>query len=179
MNLKPFRSYEEASVINLYSLAEASGNAGDMVQFQSWNPTDSDGYDSNQNLAPFAGMTIPRYVDKAKVALVTSGNTAIAAGALLWDVRANDALGRPLIYDAQRWNELQVVYSGQTVPILKRGIVIVSGYEGTAAAGSGIAAGDSTAGAWKVVGPAVTPNCGKWLSQSGSDGYAVAFLDVR
>lgn len=178
MQLKPFRAYDEHDVINLYSLLENSGNAGDLVQFSSWNPSDSDGYDATNNLSPFPGLTIPRYVNKAKVALSTSGSTNVCAGILLWDVRTNDALGRPLIYDAQRWNELQVVYSGQTVPLAKRGMFVVSGYEGTAGPGSGIAAGDSTAGAWKVVGPAVTPSLGKFMSTSGADGFAVAFINV-
>ena len=178
MQLKPFRQYDENDVINLYSLAQNSGNAGDLVQFQSFNPSDWDGYDVNNNLAPFPGMSIPRYVNKAKVALGTSGNTNLIVGMALWNVRESDPLGRPLIYDAQRYAELHVVTSGQTLPILKRGWVVISGYEGTAGAGSGISAGDSTAGAWKVIGPAVTPSLGKFLSQSGADGYAFAYLNV-
>jgi hypothetical protein len=178
MLLKPFRSYDEHDVINLYSLAESSGNAGDLVQFQSWNPSDSDGYDINQNLSPFAGMSIPRYVGNAKVRIAPAGGDAgIVAGALLYDVRNTDALGRPLIYDAQRWNELQVVYSGQVVPICKRGILIVSGFSGTAAPGSGIGVGAQSNGQWSVIGPAVTPNLGKWMSTSGADGYAVGYLN--
>lgn len=178
MRLKPFRAYDEHDVINLYSLVENSGNAGELVQFVSWNPSDSDGYDGSNNLAPFGGITIPRYVNKAKVSLSTSGSTLNVVGALLWDVRQTDALGRPLIYDAQRWQELQVVYSGQTVPICKRGILIVSGYEGTAGAGSGIAAGDGGLGAWKVVDITATPILGRFMSTSGADGFAVAYLNV-
>lgn len=178
MNLKPFRSYDEHDVINLMSLAEASGNAGDLVENQSFNPSDWDGYDVNQNLAPFAGMTIPRYVNKAKVKLATSGSTNNVVGALLWNVRSTDPLGQPLIYNAQRYAELQVVYSGQTVPICKRGILVVSGYEGVAGPGSGIAAGDGGLGAWKVVGINATPILGRFMSQSGSDGYAIGYLNV-
>lgn len=178
MRLKPFRSYDEHDVVNLFSLAEASGNAGELVTFQSFNPSDWDGYDVNQNLAPFPGMTIPRYVNKAKVALAASGTTNLVVGALLYDVRTTDALGRPLIYDAQRYHELQVVYSGQTVPICKRGMLVVSGYEGTAGPGSGIAAADGGAGNWKVIGVNATPSLGRWLSQSGADGFAVAYLNV-
>lgn len=177
MKIKPFRQFDEHDVINLYSLTQDSGNAGDLVKFGTWNPSDSDGY-AGGNLAPFAGMSIPRYVNKATVSLSTSGSTTACVGALLWDVRTVDALGRPLIYDAQRWLELQVVYSGQTVPIVKRAILVVSGYEGTAGPGSGIGAGDSTAGAWKVLGLDATPSLGKFMSQSGADGYAVAYLNV-
>lgn len=178
MRLKPFRSYDEHDVVNIYSLAESSGNAGDLVENQSFNPSDWDGYDNNQNLAAFPGMTNLRYVNKAKVKLATSGSTTNVVGALLYDVRNTDALGRPLIYDTQRYNELQVVYSGQTVPICKRGMLIISGYEGTAGPGSGIVAGDNGNGAWKVAGLNATPILGRFMSQSGADGYAVAYLNV-
>lgn len=176
MKIKPFRSYDEHEVINLYSLLEDSGNAGDFVEYVSWNPSDSDGYDGSTNLSPFGGISIPRYVSKAKVKLATSGSENVVAGILLYDVRTNDALGRPLIFDAQRYNELQVVYSGQTVPMCKRGMVVISGFAGTPAPGSGIGVHNSTAGGWKVLGPAVTPSLGKFLSSTGADGYAVANL---
>jgi hypothetical protein len=179
MQIKPFRAYDENDVLNIYSLAEASGNAGDLVQYQSLNPSDWDGYDMNNNLAPFPGMSIPLYVNKAKVAQSTSGSTTNVLGMAIWNTRQSDPLGRPLIYTPDRYMELHVVTSGQTLPVLKRGMVFVSGYEGTANAGSGIAAGDGGLGAWKVVGKDVTPNLGKWLSQSGADGYALAYLNVQ
>lgn len=179
MKIKPFRQYDENDVINLFSLAEASGNQGELVELQAWNPSDSDGYDTNNQLSPFAGIDIPRYVNKAKVRLATSGNTNIVLGALLWDVREQDTLGRPLIYNAQRYQELQVVTSGQTVPVLTRGIMVVSGFTGTPAAGSGIQTDDGGNGNWKVVHPSVTPTLGRFLSSTGADGYAVAFLNVK
>lgn len=177
MRIKPFRQYDEHDVINLYSLAEASGNAGELVELQAWNPTDSDGYDGSTNFAPFNGISIPRYVNKAKVRLATSGNTNIVLGAMLWDVRETDALGRPLNFDAQRYYELQVATSGQTVPVMTKGMLLVSGHEGTPGPGSGIATADGGLGNYKVVGPAVTPNIGRWLSSTGSDGYAFAYIN--
>ncbi len=178
MNIKPFRQYDENDVINLFSLAEASGNAGDLAELVSWNPSDSDGYDINNELSPFAGQAIPRYVNKAKVKLATSGSNALVLGALLWNVREQDALGRPLIYNAQRYQELQVVTSGQTVPIMTRGLLTVSGFTGTPAAGSGIQVDDAGNGNWKVVHSSVTPSLGKFLSSTGADGYAIALLHV-
>jgi hypothetical protein len=175
MKIKPFRSYDEHDVVNLYSLTQDSGNAGDLVQLQSMTPGDLDGYDANYQLSPFAGSDILRYVNKSKVALATDINLVL--GALLWDVRTNDALGRPLIFESQRWNELQVVYSGQTVPVVTRGILVVSGMSGAPAPGSGIGVG-ATAGQWLVQGPAVTPSLGKWLSTTGADGFAFAYLKV-
>lgn len=179
MNIKPFRQYDENDVINLFSLAEASGDAGCLAELQAWNPSDSDGYDINNELSPFAGQAIPRYVNKAKVKLATSGNNNTVIGALLWNVRENDALGRPLIYNAQRYLELQVVTSGQTIPLMTRGILTVSGFVGTPGVGSGIQVSDAGLGDWKVVHSSVTPSLGKFLSSTGADGYAIAWLNIK
>lgn len=179
MNLKPFRQYDENDVINLFSLAEASGDAGCLAELQAWNPSDSDGYDNNNELSPFIGQAIPRYVNKAKVKLATSGNTNSVLGALLWNVRELDSLGRPLIYNAQRYQELQVVTSGQSVPILTRGLLTVSGFTGTPGPGSGIQVDDNGLGNWKVVHSSVTPSLGKFLSSTGADGYAIALIITK
>lgn len=178
MKIKPFRQYDENDVINLYSLAESSGNQGDLAELVSWNPSDSDGYDVGAELSPFAGITIPRYVSKAKVKLATSGNENMVLGALLWDVRETDVLGRPLIYTAQRYQELQVVVSGQAVPIVTKAVLIVSGFTGTPGVGSGIGVDNSGLGNWKVIGKDATPRLGTWLSTTGADGYAVARLNI-
>lgn len=176
MRLKPFRSYDESDVINLYALTEGSASAGDLVKFGTWNPDDSDSYTGN--LAPFAGMRIPRMVSNARVSLASSGTVNTVVGAILWSVSETDALTRPLIYTPERYNALQVVTSGQNCPILKRGILTCSGFDGTPGPGSGIGVSNTTAGAWSVIGPAVTPSLGKWLSTTGADGYALAFLNV-
>lgn len=190
MNLKPIRQFDENDVINFYSLVEASGNAGELVEYVSWNPSADDAY-TTDNLSPFGGTSVPRYVNAAKVKLATSGNESNVAGLLLVDVRQTDQLGRPLIYDAQRWNELNVVYSGQTVPLAKRGIFLVSGFTGTPGPGSGIGVSTGGNGNWRVLFPnAFTPtlnnptgvnttSLGRFLSQTGANGYAFAYLDVR
>jgi hypothetical protein len=179
MRLKPFRQFDENDVINLFSLAEASGDAGSLVELVSWNPSDSDGYDSNAELSPFPGITIPRYVSKAKVKLATAGSEDKILGAMLWDVREQDVLGRPLIYTMQRYLELQTVTSGQAVPVVTKAILTVSGMTGTPAPGSGIGVDAGGNGNWTVIGPAVTPSLGKWLSSTGADGYAIASLHVK
>jgi hypothetical protein len=176
MQLKPFRSYEESDVINLYALQESDVDAGHLVMFGTWDPDNSDGYGAN--LSPFGGMSIPRKVSNARVSLATSGSTNLVVGATLWAVKEQDALGRPLIYTPDRYNSLQVVTSGQNCPILKRGILVCAGFDGVPAPGSGIAVSDSTPGGWKVIGADETPSLGKWLSSPGADGFAVAFLNV-
>ena len=175
MKLKPFRGYDEAEVVNLYSLTENSGNAGDAVELVSWNPSDDEGY--GVNLSPYAGMQIPRYERKSKVKLATRGNERKVLGIMLWNVRETDDLGRKLIYDPQRYNELQTVTSGQSVPVLVRGYVMASGFTGPSPSpGSGV--GVDQLGQWTVTGLNVTNVIGTFLSSTGSDGYAAAFINA-
>jgi len=172
MKLKPFRSYEESNVVNLYSLVEASGNAGDAVEMVSWNPSADEGF--GPNLAPYGGMTIPRYERLSKVKLATRGSERKVLGIALWNVRETSDLGFPLIYDLQRYNEIHTVTSGQSLPVLVRGYVMASGFNGTPGPGSGI--GINSAGQWNVTGVDVTPVIGRFLSSTGADGYAAAFI---
>lgn len=177
MFLKPFRQYDEADVVNLYSLVENSGDAGDLCELVSMNPSALDGFGGN--ISPFAGIQIPRKETLAKVRLATSGSECLVIGMSLWNVRESDALGRPLQYDYQRWAELQVVYSGQTLPVLTRGIVHISGFTGTPGPGSGIGVDSGGAGRWSVLPVCQTPNLGKFLSSTGADGAAIAFLNIK
>lgn len=189
MRIKPFRAYDENDVLAIYSLAEASGDAGCMVEYQSLNPSNWDGYNVNAGLEAFPGMSIPRYVNNGKVKLATSGNEVNVLGMLVWDVRETDALGRKLIYDAQRYAELHCVTSGQTVPVLKRGMVFASGFTGTPNVGSGIGVSNNGLGDWTVLHPTqFTPgvtgtflkqSLGRFLSQTGADGFALAYIDVK
>ena len=177
MQLLPFRQYAEEDVINLYSLVEASGDAGCLTELVSFNPSETDEM-VDGGLAPYAGMYSPRIATKAKIQLATSGSEAKGVGMALWNVRETDDLGRKLILDNQRYNELQVVISGQTLPVLRRGIVTVKGFAGTAGPGSGIGVDNAGAGGWKVLAAGASNSLGQFLSSTGTLGQAVAFLNV-
>jgi hypothetical protein len=65
-----------------------------------------------------------RFGVKPKVTIATSGDVL---GLTLLDVREVDENGEKLIFNPRKAAEMNVVISGQTVPVLTRGVVLYSG----------------------------------------------------
>jgi hypothetical protein len=121
--LLPFRQYDEQEVVNLYSLL-GTGVAGTFVSVSTFNPEDTDGYGSNVIGADFAGTRNVRYNVNNNVIPCTSGDTKYEVlGVTLNDTREFDENNNLLIYNPQKAAEMNVVVSGQAVPVLSRGIV--------------------------------------------------------
>ena len=137
--LLPFRDYDEHDVLNLYSVTipgttyPTKGTFVKVVTPFTGDTTQSLG---SMPGAAFAGSTAnPRWNVRANVTAITSsGENTI--GMLLYDVRETDENSEVLLYRPQKQHELQAVLSGQTCPIISRGLFIYSGISGTVVAGS-------------------------------------------
>lgn len=176
MNLKPLRNVNEHDVIPFFALDSVSGDMGQLVKVKTgWvNGVDLDYVNLFQNTDALS----QRPVVHAKVTFGASGDDATTLlGILLWNVREFNYLGVPMIYDRTRQAEAMAVASGEGVPILTKGLVLVSGYTGTAGAGSGAVCDDGGNGVWKVT-SSQTGSIGKFLGGADADGFALFKLNL-
>lgn len=124
--LLPFRQYGEQEVVNLYA-SHNTGVAGTFVKLSTFNPEDTDGFGSSVVGADFAGTKNVRYKVKNTVVPCASGDTKYQVlGVTLYDTREYDENGNMLIYNPQKAAEMNVVTSGQAVPVLTRGIITLT-----------------------------------------------------
>jgi len=133
-DLRPFRQYNENDVVNLYAYSGDSTlvTKGLVVKIMGdgFAPdTTSNGYDVNARLgdvgASYNNVVSQRYGATPKVGAAASGDRAL--GLTLMDIRELDENGEKLIFNPRKAAEMNVVVSGQTVPILTKGIVMYSG----------------------------------------------------
>jgi hypothetical protein len=177
MNIKPFRDYDEHEVINLFAVSGESVNKGCFVS----------AVGSGFNLKAASSFSDDSYVDgvlsarfgvSQVVAPATSGafKTSVL-GMLLKDVRQVDENGYPLKYEPRKAAEMDVVIGGEAAPVVKRGVFLYSGIEGTPAFGSGLAIGVSGS----LVTVAASGNGDKIvavaLGPKNDEGYAL--IDVK
>ena len=160
-NLRPFRDYSEHEVVNYFTYSGTNESAavvktkGAVVKvvapgFQPFstgllgsNPIESLGSVG----ASFGNTESDRYGAVAKVTVASSGDQPL--GITLMDVRELDENGERLVFNPRKAAEMGVVVSGQTVPVLTRGVVLYSGVAATAGQVAYLAAGangDLTAG---------------------------------
>jgi hypothetical protein len=156
--LRPFRDYSEHDVVNLFTYSgaqDANGviaTAGTVVKvigngFQpvvaSTNPPGT-GFlgavpvDMAGSVgAGFANVVSDRYALTAKVTAASSGD--VAMGITLVTTQELDENGEKLVFNPRKVAEKGVVISGQSVPVLTRGIVVYSGSQiGGANVGAGV-----------------------------------------
>lgn len=141
--LLPFRQYDENDVVNLFSLdattlstdlklmkpGDDDINAdGVLVSVTNGNMTENDvievGEDSrfaNNYSSPVGRNPYP--TNPLKVAPAASGVTPL--GVTLNQTLAVDENGESLLFNPIKKDELQAVLSGQTVPVLSKGIITV------------------------------------------------------
>lgn len=188
--LLPFRQYDEQEVVNLYA-SHDTGVAGTFVKLNTFNPEDTDGFGTSVVGADFAGTTNVRYKVKNTVVNSTSGDTKWdVLGVTLYDTREYDENGNKLIYNPQKAAEMNVVTSGQAVPVLSRGIVTLrsDAYVGNPTPGKVGIPDNNEAGKIIAVDPAdITASgysanqvVGRFLSQTGTKlgGYALFKLEL-
>lgn len=181
--LLPFRDYDEHDVINLFAFdyAGTSVTKGAMVKIKSsagWSIAD----ELDQSVSAFGfslnNVVSDRYAVSARVQLAGSGDTPL--GMIMYDVAETDENGEKLVYNPRKAAEMQTTVSGQAVPILTKGIVLVKGVDGTvtegglAYCGTGSADGNITAtsGGTKV-------KIGRFLGTTGANGECLLHLDVN
>ena len=145
-DLKPFRSYDEHDVVNLFTLEDNSVNlAVDDAKIKKgvlvavagdgWKNTD-EALDSHgiggatSTTSPgksFANTVSLRYGTTAKVNPCPSGSSNAPLGITLWDMAERDENGEKLLYHPRKAAEMQAVISGQTMPVLTKGVVLYKG----------------------------------------------------
>lgn len=178
MNIKPFRDYDEHDVINLFAYANATGSKGTFVQPTTFNPSNYAGYSNIPVGGSFDGTWSNRFAVNARVSAAASGTNS-CIGMLLYDVKENDENGQPVRFQTRIYKDANsIVSSGESVPVLTRGIVEIIGFQGTPGAGSGAYlannAGDIAVGLPNSTG---SQKVGTFLSSTGADGYAI--LSIR
>jgi len=136
--LRPFSDYSEHDVINLFSYSgnqDAAGvvaTKGTVVKVvgSGFMPVAVDGgtlpVDSVAGAwASYQNTVSQRWAVTSKVSAASSGENAI--GITLYDVRELDENGEKLVFNPRKAAEMNVVTSGQAVPVLTRGVVAYSG----------------------------------------------------
>jgi len=126
--LKPFRQISENDVVNLYAFDGSAATRGHIVKLSA---TAAKGWQADDNHDEVdIGLGInntvsDRFSVKARVETCTSGD--VPFGMLMYDVAETDENGEKLIFHPRKAHEMQVALSGQAVPVLTRGIVLVNG----------------------------------------------------
>lgn len=127
--LLPYRTVNQYDVINEYALNIASGEAGTFVKVVagdlSKDPVEFVNSSYFVNSMGNATSQYPEVTRKVGVAAGT-GDAGLVLGMLLKDVRNTDENGEKLHFYPQKKAELQCVLSGESVPVLTRGIVDVN-----------------------------------------------------
>lgn len=182
MNIKPFRVVNEYDVVNLYAFNGASASKGNFVELTTFNPSSHNGWSAVNVGASYDGTWSKRYEVNAKVSYAASGSQKVL-GMLLYDVSDTDENGQALRFiEKYKKDAMCVVESGEAVPVLTRGIVEISGFQGTPAPGSGAFISNSGDGSVVVALPNTTglpgQKVGKFLSSTGADGYALLKIEL-
>jgi hypothetical protein len=179
MDIKPFRDYNEHDVINFFAYDGATANKGTFVELSTFAPNNQNGYSAVPAGALIDGTWSYRHAVNARVTATASGSSKVL-GMLLYDVKETDENGEALKFKPKyKRDALNCVLSGESVPVLTRGMVEIIGFQGTPGAGSGAAVSNSGDGSIVVVAPSVTTNrVGKFLSSTGVDGYALLKIEL-
>lgn len=137
-NLRPFRDYSEHEVLNFFAYSGAADSSsviatkGKAVKISAegftTGPTNSSANQPTDFLgdvgAAFPLSNSQRFGVRPKVTIANSGDVV---GLTLLDVRELDENGEKLIFNPRKAAEMNVVISGQAVPVLTRGVVLYSG----------------------------------------------------
>ena len=125
--LRPFRDYDEKDVINLFAWSGAVPvNRGTVVKIQrGFLATDTNPVMQGAIAASYNNTVSTRWGAYAKVAAAGVGEASL--GILLKDVRETDENGELLKFNPIKAAEMDVVLSGQAVPVCTRGMFLYSG----------------------------------------------------
>jgi hypothetical protein len=124
----PLHAFDEHEVVSLFS-KDVTGLAGELVKITtgSANPGNTDGWaaGSSVGVAIYNQQAISmRYETKMKVTTTVSGDTIYSAiGFTELSTLEYDENGQPLRYNERRAKEIGAVISGETVPIITKGII--------------------------------------------------------
>lgn len=180
MTIRSFRDYSEHEVVNLFAMNEDS-NKGTFVTAigegfnSSSNPVFGD--DSNLDGSISARFNVPHLVEPAP-----SGTPKhMVLGMTLKDVRQRDENGYPLKWEPRKAAERDYVISGQSLPIVKRGVFLYSGIEGDTSFGDLLSVSSSGDGALEVLASTNPSNplvVAKALGPKDNNGYTLIQIDL-
>jgi hypothetical protein len=175
--LRPFNDHSEHEVINLFTVT-GDLPKGTFVKLQGSGINLSDPSTINQ-LSPF-GNTVSAVVSVpwTAVAAASGDNKVHVIGATLKDFRTFDENGERLVLHPRKAAEMDVIITGQAVPVITRGVVLYSGIVGTPAYGSGAAISDLNDGSLKVVAYNPATSVGKFLGPKNADGHALLKIEL-
>lgn len=171
--LRPFNDHSEHEVLNLFTVT-GDLPRGTFVTVQGSGINLSDDNTIGQ-LSPFGNTVSAVFNVPTSAVAAASGTTPV--GVTLKDFRTYDENGERLILRPRKAAEMDVIVSGQAVPVLTRGIVLYSGIVGTPGYGSGAAVSDSGNGEVKVV-AAASKTIGKFLGPKNSAGFALLKVEL-
>jgi len=173
--LRPFRDYDEKDVINLFALLnppvaitswDTRVTAGSLVGLSAkgWHNDDNiHDVDQTMNAAgdySVNNVTSTRWEHTAEITLAGVANNAGVLGMLLNHVALFDENGERLDYNPRKASELEAVLPWQAVPVVRRGLFLLSGSDldgKTFDAGTLLtAAVGGTLGEWDTAAPAST-----------------------
>ena len=181
-NIQPFRTLSEYDIVNMYAYSGALPvTKGTFVRILN-------GWDTSQELselgsvgASYQNTVSLRYGVAARVG-TTNATGLSSLGILLNDVRETDENGEKLIFNPRKASEMQVVLSGQAVPIAMKGIFLYSGCNGTPTAGApAYSTGDgglSTAPSQTSGNNPIAELVGKFLGPKNTAGHVLFKLDL-
>jgi len=138
--IHPTRDYSEHEVINMFS-KDRTGEAGELVRIVRSTPSETNKFSNTTVGASFSRTYNKFYETTDKVRATAGGQYADTKynvlGLTLNATLSHDENGLPLFNNPQRREELQCVMSGETVPVLRRGVIGVysNGYVGTPTVG--------------------------------------------
>lgn len=131
--LYPFRQYDENDVINLFAFNGTSCDAGRLAVLETsagnvWSGIGADddivGLGSNTG-ATYSNVVSTQFTAKGKYALCGVGVDPI--GMTLMATAETDENGEKLLYNPRKAAEMGVTISGQSCPIVTKGIFSYSG----------------------------------------------------
>jgi hypothetical protein len=183
INLKPFRQYSENDVINLFSyIGDYPTPAGTVVKVtHNYQTVEGNVLDISQNLTSANNALSPVFGVVGSVTKVNNFNdTPKPIGILLNTVAEYDENGDLFIHNPRKAAETNTVLPHQAVPVLTRGIVLISGID---LSNNGTGGGAPEPGDAAYVGNNGTIatdgviHIGQFLSEIDSDGYVLVKLN--
>jgi hypothetical protein len=180
--IKPFRGYGEHEVINMFAFDLETVNKGTFVKVlgAGWKNTDDALNITSATAvgASYSNVVSDRYSTTARVTTAGTGDLGKVVGLLLNDVRETDENGEKLIYNPRKAAELSAVVSGQTVPVLKRGVILAYATGATAGNSAFINANGELETNATIYGGSGGAKVGTYLGSADDDGYALLNLDL-
>lgn len=187
-NIKPFRDINEHDIRNgFYSWSGAIPTTkGALVKiFSGWS-MDAELAELG-NASSAVNNVVNQRIGLSTTVCPVAGSGDNVYGMLLYDVRELDENGLPLKWDARKQAQMQCTLSGQSVVLLKKGLILYSGINGGASPVVGVTPGApayaaanaciGTTGSSDPYTPAT--KVGQFAGVPNSQGWCLVDLDIR